>query len=395
MSEGKQNSFDNFKIGDNYETIEFLGSDDTGVFYKAKDIALNTFVSIKIIKIELTNNEKFLANLSLEMDSVYKLEHENISGVKKIGKENNKHYIIMEFVDGKLLSEILKEKHFSINEIIEFLKQLALAIEYASSKGIIHRAIKPDDIFITRDNILKLSGFGFSKAMSTAWLTITGTSISNVEYMSPEQAEGEEIDHRTDIYSFGIIAYEMLTGSVPFKRERGSSILSLAMKHINSLPEPLKNLNTEIPDWLESIVLKCLEKKPSKRFNNGKELFIALEQHGVSQYSEENQKSGIVDEMHEIVVFPDKSILKELPVSEIHEPEKLPVFESRNYEVSEDISPEINIKKEDDSIISGYETEPESDLSSKNQNQLKLLLLLVIFLLFVVIIILFYIAINR
>jgi serine/threonine protein kinase len=271
-----ENELDQFRVGNSYETVEFLGYGSTGVIYRGRNIILDTPVAIKILNPELSKNDQFMQFLNTEIKSVFKLNHQNIVNVKETGKENDKFYIIMEFVEGESLEKILKEKGKpSLQESVEFLQQLALAIEYANANGVIHKAIKPENILISHDNHLKLTGFGLSKAMATAWITITASSAANVEYMSPEQAEGEDIDHRCDIYSFGIIAYELLTGEVPFKKE-GTSILNLAMKHINTMPDPPKLKNPAIPHWLDNIVMKCIEKKPANRYQCGKDIFDAL-----------------------------------------------------------------------------------------------------------------------
>jgi len=181
-----ENSLDRFRVGNSYETEQFIGYGTTGVVYRGKNISLDTPVAIKILNPELSKNDKFMQFLNNEIKAVFKLNHPNIVNVKETGCENEKFYIIMEFVEGRSLDEILKEKgHFSITETVEILKQLALAIDYANSNDVIHKAIKPHNILLSTDNHVKLTGFGLSKAMATAWLTITGTSAAHVEYMSP------------------------------------------------------------------------------------------------------------------------------------------------------------------------------------------------------------------
>lgn len=277
MIENKKNP-DKFKVGDLYETEEYIGSGSTGVVYKAIRTDTKEKIAIKVLKTELTKNYKFINILTEELKDIFTLEHQNIVKFFDILNENDKYFIIMEYFESKSLEEFIKErKKISIDDSIKILEQCSLALDYSSTKGISHKSLKPQNIIINNNIDIKITDFGFSKAVSTAWLTLTGTSPTQVEYMSPEQAEGENADHRTDIYSLGIIMYQLLTGDVPFKRE-GTSILSVAMKHINNKPDYLIDKNPEIPIWLENIVLKCLEKSPNSRFQSGKEIYDLIQE---------------------------------------------------------------------------------------------------------------------
>lgn len=275
MIENKKD-LDKFKIGNRFETDEYIGSGSTGIVYKGRDLTNNKVVAIKSLKTEFCKNDKFIDSLNNELQELLHLEHQNIIRFYEIIHENDKYFIIMEYVNGQSLEQLLKEKtSIDIHSTVQIISQLAKALNHASEKNIFHKALKPENIIISDNNQVKLTDFGFAKAVSIAWFTLTGTSPTQVEYMSPEQAEGENIDQRTDIYSLGIIAYQMLTGDVPFKRD-GTSILSVAIKHINNKAEPLTSKNPAVPVWLDNIILKCLEKSPEKRFQNGKELFEAL-----------------------------------------------------------------------------------------------------------------------
>jgi serine/threonine protein kinase len=279
MIEDKNNP-DKFKISDLYETQEYIGSGSTGIVYKATNLKTGETVAIKALKTELTKNYKFMFILNEELKRVFELEHKNIVKFYNIISDNDKHFIIMEYIKGNSLDELIKnKKDISIENAIKIITQCAEGLDYASRHNIYHKSLKPENIIITDDFKTKISDFGFSKAMSTAWLTLTGTSPTQVEYMSPEQAEGESADNKTDIYSLGIISYQILTGTVPFKRD-GTSILSVAMKHINNKPDYLIDKNPDIPLWLENIVLKCLEKSPNLRFQTGKDLFEAIMKKG-------------------------------------------------------------------------------------------------------------------
>jgi serine/threonine-protein kinase len=183
----------------------------------------------------------------------------------------------MEYVDGVNLHDIIKNNDILPFEVsINIIKQIAEGLSYAHSREVIHRSLQPENIIISKDKKVKIINFGISKAIANTWLTMTGTTVSNVEYMSPEQAEGEIIDYRSDIYSLGIIMYELFTGQVPFKREK-QTILQLAMKHINAIPELPSKINKELPSWIEDIIIKCIEKKPSNRFQNLNDIIKAFE----------------------------------------------------------------------------------------------------------------------
>ena len=274
-----KSSLDQFKIGDTYETEEVVGNGSTGVVYRGKNLKTGGNVAIKILNQELGKHDKFVNQLKIEIDKISNLSHPNIVTVQDTGKENGKCYIILEYIKCRNLSEYLKQnKDLSIEKSCDILKQLALAIQYTADNNIIHKSVTPSNILVSYEDQIKLSGFGINSALATAWLTMTGTSNAHVEYMSPEQAEGEDADYRTDIYSFGIVAYQILTNEVPFKRDATSkSILAVAMKHINSPPPTPTEKNPEIPRWLEDIVLKCLEKKVEDRFQSAKEIYDCIE----------------------------------------------------------------------------------------------------------------------
>lgn len=308
----EETNLDEFRIG-NYHTQEFIGNSTTGSVYKAFNESTGDACAIKILKYELGKHEKFMSCLKDEMSHVKKLQHPNIVKVLEISKDKDKSFLVLEYVDGKNLKEILSETpKLPIELCIELMMQVALALDYSASNGVLHKSLKPQSIMVSNNNWVKLTGFGISKALATAWLTLTGSSNAQVEYMSPEQAEGEDMDQRADIYSFGILAYQMITGEVPFKREKSASILSVAMKHINDMPQSLISKNPEVPDWLEKVVLKCLEKKAVDRYQRGKELFDDLKNRSfsnkepmtytVSHSSEDSElKSDVSGEVKELL----------------------------------------------------------------------------------------------
>ena len=248
-----------------YELIEKIGEGGMAVVYKGKDRLLNRYVAIKILRPEFTKDEQFIENFKRESQASARLSHANIVGVYDVGKEGNIHFIVMELIDGKVLSEVIKEKgRIEYKEAISIIRQVASALSLAHKNQIIHRDIKPHNILITSTGVAKLADFGIAKAVSAA--TIVGGNnkiMGSVHYFSPEQARGAYVDERSDIYSLGIVLYEMLTGKVPFD---GDNPVSIALMHINDHMPSLTKEVPGIPPQLEKIVNKATEKYQSNRY---------------------------------------------------------------------------------------------------------------------------------
>ena len=259
-----------------YELIEKIGEGGMAVVYKGKDRLLNRYVAIKILRPEYTKDEQFIESFRRESQAAAGPSHPNIVGVYDVGKEGNIHFIVMELIDGKTLSEVIKEKgRLEYKEAINITLQVASALSLAHKNQIIHRDIKPHNILITSTGVAKLADFGIAKAVSAA--TIAGGSnkiMGSVHYFSPEQARGAYVDERSDIYSLGIVLFEMLTGKVPFD---GDNPVSIALMHIN---DPMPSLTKEVPGvppQLEKIVNKATEKYQSNRYRNVDEMISDLE----------------------------------------------------------------------------------------------------------------------
>ena len=259
-----------------YELIEKIGEGGMAVVYKGKDRLLNRYVAIKILRPEFTKDEQFIESFKRESQASARLSHANIVGVYDVGKEGNIHFIVMELIDGKVLSEVIKEKgRIEYKEAISIIRQVASALSLAHKNQIIHRDIKPHNILITSTGVAKLADFGIAKAVSAA--TIVGGNnkiMGSVHYFSPEQARGAYVDERSDIYSLGIVLYEMLTGKVPFD---GDNPVSIALMHIN---DPMPSLTKEvpgIPPQLEKIVNKATEKYQSNRYKTVVEMIKDLD----------------------------------------------------------------------------------------------------------------------
>lgn len=257
-----------------YELIEKIGEGGMAVVYKAKDRLLNRFVAIKILRPEYTKDAQFVDSFRRESQAAAGLQHPNIISVYDVGHEGNIHFIVMELVDGKPLSQIIKEQApMDYRRAIEITKEVASALSLAHKHNIIHRDIKPHNIMITTEGTAKLGDFGIAKAVSDSTLTETSKIIGSVHYFSPEQARGAYVDERSDIYSLGIVLYEMLTGTVPFD---GENPVQVALMHINDEITPPSRLVPGIPPQLEKLVMKATDKFQSNRYRNADEMLAEL-----------------------------------------------------------------------------------------------------------------------
>ncbi len=231
-----------------YELLEKIGEGGMGIVYKAKCHLLNRFVAVKILKSELSNNEEFILRFKREANSIASLSHPNIVNIYDIGSENNINFIVMEYINGKTLKQVLRDNvRLSHDTTLNISLQMAEALIYAHKNNIIHRDIKCDNILISDDNIAKLTDFGIAKLPNSSTITNSNKIIGSVHYFSPEQAKGGYVDFRTDIYALGIVMYEMITGNVPFN---GKTSISVAIMHIQEPVIPPKNFIADIPRTL-------------------------------------------------------------------------------------------------------------------------------------------------
>lgn len=261
-------------LGNRYELIEKIGEGGMAVVYKAKCRILNRFVAIKILKPEYSNNSEFMEKFRREALATATFSHSNIVNIYDVGSEENINYIVMELVNGKTLKEYIRENApLSMDSTLKISIQIAKALECAHKNKIIHRDIKPHNILINEEGVIKVTDFGIAKATSSDTITHTNKVIGSAHYFSPEQAKGKIVDNRTDIYSFGIVIYEMLTGRVPFD---GESAVAVALKHIQDTIVPPKVLVPEVPDSLNNLVIKATQKEVIKRYNNVTDMLIDL-----------------------------------------------------------------------------------------------------------------------
>ncbi len=258
-----------------YELFERIGEGGMSVVYKAKDRLLNRFVAIKILKPQFINDSKFIDSFRRESQAAASLSHPNIVNIYDVGREGNIHYIVMELIEGKTLSDYIKEHGaMSYPKVIALSKQIAAALAFAHKNHIIHRDVKPHNIMITPNGTAKITDFGIAKAVNAATIVDnTDGIIGSVHYFSPEQARGGYVDEKSDIYSLGIVMYEMLTGRVPFD---GDNPVNIALMHINGEMIPPSRLVEGVPPALEHIIMKCTDKYPINRYASADELIEAL-----------------------------------------------------------------------------------------------------------------------
>ncbi len=261
-------------IGNRYEILEKIGEGGMATVYKARCNILKRYVAVKVLRDEFTTDEEFIRRFNTEAQSAASLTHPNIVSIYDVGHEENIYYIVMELVQGKTLKEIINEDgvlpwKWSVNIAI----QVASALEMAHRNNIVHRDIKPHNIIITEDGIAKVTDFGIAKAVSNSTITAFGTTIGSVHYFSPEHARGGYTDAKSDIYSLGVVMYEMLTGRVPFDAD---TPVSIALKHMQEKPvEPIK-LNPSIPLAINKIIMKAMEKDISLRYQSATEMLKDL-----------------------------------------------------------------------------------------------------------------------
>ena len=257
-------------LGGRYEVLEKVGGGGMSLVYRARDLYLNRMVAIKVLREHLTNDEEFVARFRREAQAVASLSHTNIVSIYDVGQDKDLHYLVMEMVEGQNLKEVIKEKDkFNENEAVEITKQICEALEHAHKQKIIHCDIKPHNIILTKEGKAKVTDFGIARAVTTATITHTGSIMGSVHYFSPEQAKGEIADEKSDIYSMGVVLYEMLTGKLPFE---GESPISIALKKINNDSIPPRSVNPDIGEALEKVILRAMDRNPFRRYESVREL---------------------------------------------------------------------------------------------------------------------------
>lgn len=261
-------------LDDRYEILEVIGEGGMAIVYRALDHRLNRDVAVKIMRDEMAADEEFRRRFCTESHAVAMLSHPNIVAVYDVSHNDNVEYIVMELVDGITLKQYIERKGVvAWKEVVHFTKQISKALAHAHERGIIHRDIKPQNIMLLRDGTIKVGDFGIA-ALENEVYENNGEAIGSIHYIAPEQAHGECPDARSDIYSLGVMMYEMLTGVLPFT---GNTLGEIAVQHMNAKPVPPHEKNPEIPLELERITLKAMSAELSERYQSANELLSDLE----------------------------------------------------------------------------------------------------------------------
>ncbi len=308
----------NVTLGNRYEILEKIGTGGMATVYKAKDNLLNRFVAIKVLRDSLEGEKQVVSNFIKEAQSAASLAHNNIVSVFDVGEEDGLNYMVMEYVDGITLKAYIKEKGaLPWQEACDFAIQIGQGINEAHLQNIIHRDIKPQNILMTKDKVLKVTDFGIAKAVASETTVVGGTALGSVHYISPEQARGGFTDARSDIYSLGIVLYEMLTGKVPFD---GDTAVGVALMHLEKEPVNVRCVNMEIPADLAYVTMKAIAKEQRGRYQNLQEVLDDL--HAVLADEPLPSREALINSDDSSAGVSGETRKIEIPEEKLAEPEK-------------------------------------------------------------------------
>ena len=339
------------KIADRYQIINSIGEGGMANVYLAYDTILDRDVAVKVLRGDLANDEKFVRRFQREALNSSSLSHSNIVEVYDVGEDNGQYFIVMEYIEGKNLKDLLKKRgKLTVSEVVDIMSQIADGLSVAHDSYIIHRDIKPQNIMILENGLVKITDFGIAMAMNSTQLTQTNSVMGSVHYLPPEQASGKGSTLKSDIYSMGILMYELLTGKLPY---RGDNAVEIALKH---LKEPLPSIREELPDLpqsVENVILKSAAKNPKNRYNDAREMYEDL-----------------------------KTCLDESRLNEEKFEYKYPELDSDNKKFTKQVENAINAEEIEDTDV---EVREVSDDDVKKENKLLIFLAIVFTLIFVVV----------
>ncbi|WP_280769037.1 Stk1 family PASTA domain-containing Ser/Thr kinase [Salipaludibacillus daqingensis] len=291
------------RINDRYEIDRPIGGGGMADVYLAKDLILDRSVAVKMLKSQFSKDDEFIRRFRREAQSATSLSHPNVVNIYDVGEEEDLYYIVMEYVEGQTLKDYIQEQgKLTVHETVRILKQMTAAVEHAHDNHIVHRDLKPHNILLSVDGTAKVTDFGIARAISEATITHTNSVLGSVHYLSPEQARGGQVTYKSDLYSLGVVTYEMLTGEVPFS---GDTAVSVAIKH---LQEPLPALREQLPDIpqsVENLVMKATAKDPSLRYESAEDMINDLQT--ILDPSRANEKPFMNQ-------FPDEEMTKAVPI---------------------------------------------------------------------------------
>ncbi|WP_037289603.1 Stk1 family PASTA domain-containing Ser/Thr kinase [Saccharibacillus sacchari] len=305
-----------------YEIVERVGGGGMALVYKALDLLLNRFVAVKVLRQQFMHDEEFIRRFRREAQSAASLSHPNIVSIYDVGQDGEVQYIVMEYIEGRDLDELIKERApLPVEEAVRIASQICDALDHAHTNQIIHRDIKPHNILIGRNGRIKVTDFGIARAVTSTTITQTGSVVGSVHYFSPEHAKGVTAGEKSDLYSLGIVLYQMLTSSLPYE---GESPISVALKHLQDEYEEPRKLNPTIPQSVENIIVRAMRKNPSERYASAAEMQSDLDTCLLpSRREEQKVRFDDVDDADRTLVVPAiRSSSYEPPVSEMHRGDK-------------------------------------------------------------------------
>ena len=316
------------KINDRYQIIRSIGEGGMANVYLAHDTILDRDVAVKILRGDLADDEKFVRRFQREAIAASSLSHPNIVEMYDVGEDNGKYYIVMEYVEGKTLKSLIKKRGaLTLPEVIDIMQQLTSAISCAHDSNIIHRDIKPQNVLIKEDGIVKITDFGIAMALNSNELTQTNSVMGSVHYLPPEQANGKGATLKSDIYSLGIVMFELLTGKLPF---RGENAVEIAIKQMKNQIPSVCSMNENIPQSVENIILKACAKNPKNRYNTVKDMYADIETCLDEDRVDEKRYVYPYSETEELENTKEVKTIKEVEKQETTELDELEENEDKN-----------------------------------------------------------------
>ncbi|GAE29197.1 Stk1 family PASTA domain-containing Ser/Thr kinase [Halalkalibacter hemicellulosilyticus] len=254
------------RISGRYHILEKIGGGGMANVYKAHDVILDREVAVKVLQPQFSSDEQFIHRFRREAQAATSLNHPNIVNIYDVGEEDDTYYIVMEYVEGQTLKELIQMKGaLDVEEAVGYMEQMLSALSHSHANQLVHRDIKPHNILVRHDGLLKVTDFGIARAISAATITHTNSVMGSVQYLSPEQARGGQVTFKSDIYSLGIVFYEMVTGRIPFS---GDTAVSIAIKHLQHDTPSIKDLNEQLPQSIDNMIKRATEKDPLKRYDS-------------------------------------------------------------------------------------------------------------------------------